>query len=98
MQPRVFATLMLAFVISDPVSACDLTRKAAFVSVDAFVAAATCFQPSSGKNDLSSLFAVPELGQPGDPKTGKPVVATRIDAASFLWSNESHAVVFVTAK
>jgi hypothetical protein len=75
----------------------DFARSSAFESVDAFVAAATAFQPATTKSDLSALFMVRELGQPEDPKTGTPIVATSIQSSVALWSNDSHALVFVTA-
>jgi hypothetical protein len=79
------------------VDAADFTRSAAFESVEAFVAAATAFQPSAAKTDLSPLFTIRELGQPEDPKTGAPVSAASIRSAAPLWSDASHALVFVTA-
>jgi hypothetical protein len=64
------------------------------------VAAAAAFQPAAappGDRDLAALFTVRELGQPEDPKTGTPVAAKVIESAVALWSNDSHALVFVTA-
>jgi hypothetical protein len=75
----------------------DLTRSSVFESVEAFVTAATAFQPATTKSDLSALFTVPELGQPEDSKTGKPIAAKSIKASTALWSNDSHALVFITA-
>jgi hypothetical protein len=75
----------------------DFARSSAFESVDAFVAAATAFQPSATKSDLSPLFTIRELGQPEDPKTGTPIPATSVQSCVALWSNDSHALVFVTA-
>jgi hypothetical protein len=75
----------------------DFARSSAFESVEAFVAAATAFQPATTKSDLSALFTVRELGQPEDPKTGTPIAATSTQSSVVLWSNDSHALVFVTA-
>ncbi len=77
--------------------ATDFARCSAFESVEAFVAAATSFQPAATKSDLSGLFTVRELGQPEDPKTGTPIAATSIKSAVALWTNDSRALVFVTA-
>ena len=75
----------------------DFARSSAFESVEAFVAVATAFQPATTKSDLSALFTVRDLGQPEDPKTGTPIAATSIRSSVALWSNDSHALVFVTA-
>jgi len=77
--------------------AADFARSSAFESVDAFVVAATAFQPAINKTDLSPVFTVRELGQPEDPKTGTPMAATSIHSAVALWADDSHALVFVTA-
>jgi hypothetical protein len=79
------------------IDAADFARASAFDSVDAFVATATSFQPVDGKSDLSPLFTVRELGQPEDPKTGTRVTATSIQSAVALWTDDFHALVFVTA-
>ncbi len=92
------AFLALAVGASIPhVDAADFAQSSAFESVDAFVAAATSFQPATSKSDLSPLFTVRELGQREDPKTGKPIAATSIQSAVALWADDSYAVVFVTA-
>lgn len=93
-------TAFLAFAIGVSVlraDAGDFSRASAFESVEAFVAAATAFQPAATKSDLAALFTVRELGQPEDPKTGSPIAATSIQSSVALWSNDSHALVFVTA-
>jgi len=92
------ATAILLLVLSAASSlAADFGRQSAFESVEAFVAAAAAFQPATTKSDLSALFTVPELGQPEDPKTGTPIAATSIQSSVALWSNDTDALVFVTA-
>jgi hypothetical protein len=93
-------TAFVAFAIGLSIlraEAGDLARSTAYESVEAFVAAAAEFQPATSKSDLSALFTVRELGQPEDPKTGTPIAATSIESSVALWSNGSHALVFVTA-
>ncbi len=75
----------------------EFTRASAFESVDAFVAAATAFQPAKSRSDLARRFMVRELGQAEDPKTGHPRTATSIQSSVVLWSNPARALVFVTA-
>ena len=99
-RPRLVRIAFLALAVGASIShvdAADFARGSAFRSVDAFVAAATSFQPAISKGDLSLLFTVRELGQPEDPKTGTPVVATFIQSAVALWADDSHAIVFVAA-
>jgi hypothetical protein len=91
-----FVTLAAA-ILALPTNAGDFTHASVFESVNAFVIAASTFQPDRSKSDLAALFTVRELGQPDDPKTGKPVAATSIRSSVALWSNESDALVFVTA-
>jgi hypothetical protein len=93
-------TEILAFAVAASVlraDAGDFARSSTFKTVEDFVEAATAFQPATGKSDLSALFMVRELGQPEDPKTGTPITATSIQSSVAIWSNESHALVFVTA-
>jgi len=78
-------------------SAADFTRASAFDSVAAFVTAAKTFQPATTKSDLSAIFTARELGQLEDPKTGTLVTAPKIQSSTALWSNDTQALVFVTA-
>jgi hypothetical protein len=77
--------------------AADFARLSTFESVEAFIATATALQPATTQSDLSALFTVRELGQPEDPKTDSPITATSIASSVSLWSNDSYALVFVTA-
>jgi hypothetical protein len=95
MKPVIFAFALGAIFSS--ADAGDFSRKTPFESVEDFVEAATEFQPANSGSDLSVLFTVPELGQPEDPKSGKPVVAKTIESCEAVWSNESHALVFAKA-
>jgi hypothetical protein len=75
----------------------DLSRANSFDSVAAFVAAAKAFHPADSKTDIAELFIVPEMGQPGDPKTGQPVVAANLDSCELVWEGTTRSLVFATA-
>ena len=89
--------LILTFTLFLKAGAEDFSHSDKFASVAAFVAAAKNFQPATTKSDLAALFTIPELGQPEDPKTGKPIVATSIQSSNSLWADDAHAIVFVSA-
>ncbi len=95
MKTTLFVLLFGASILR--AESADFARSGKFESVDAFVAAATAFQPATHKSDLTALFTVKEPGQTDDPKAGSPVVAKTIETASMLWSDESHALIFVRA-
>jgi hypothetical protein len=91
----VLASFGIAF--TGAVHADEFKRRASFESVNAFVAAAEAFHPSKAKGEMADLFAVPEDGQPDDPRTGMSVVPERLDHCEILWTDDSQALVFVTA-
>jgi hypothetical protein len=89
--------VLVLLVISVQAEAADLNYWSDFKSVDAFVSAIQSFHPVSSPGDLATLFTVRELGQPDDPKTGKPVPATDISSCKLLWSDSSQALVLAIA-
>jgi len=46
---------------------------------------------------MAVLFAAREVGQPEDPKTGRPVLPLAIKSSKLLYSDDSRALVFVSA-
>jgi len=98
-MPSVKATLFLVLLIAvvAPLPAHALSQSQTFESVDAFVAAAKAFQPSTARTDLSTLFAAAERGQLEDPKRGTLVTAPSVDSISTLWSDKKSAFVFAIA-
>ena len=75
----------------------EFTRASSFDSVAAFVAAAKEFHPADSKTNLARLFTIPEMGQPDDPKTGKPVVPESLDSCEAVWEGGTRALVFAVA-
>ena len=94
---RTILTALYFAMLGPCLHAADFTRWSIFDSVDAFVAAAKAFKPANAKTDMSALFTVRDLGQREDPKTGTPVSASAIRSSAALWSDDSNAMVFVTA-
>ena len=93
-------TIALTFtlgILLPSADASDFSRAAPFESIEDFVAKAQQFEPAISRTDLSVLFTVPELGQPEDPKTGKPVIARAIESCVKVWSDDSRGLVFVRA-
>ena len=86
---------VVAFLVSAHAS--EFTRASSFDSVAAFVAAAKAFRPAESKTDLARLFTVAEMGQPEDPKTGKPVAPESLDSCEAVWEGATHALVFAVA-
>ncbi len=90
-------TAFLALIISALVqrtAADGFARSSTFESVESFATAASQFLPRTTKSDLSRLFMV-RIREGGPPST--LVTAPAIESSSALWSNESSALVFVTA-
>jgi hypothetical protein len=85
----------IAFLAS--ADAGDFTRASSFDSVAAFIAAAKAFHPTDSKTDIAGLFTIAEMGQPEDPKTGKPVVPESLDSCEVVWESTTHALVFAIA-
>lgn len=75
----------------------EFTRASSFDSVAVFVAAAKAFHPTDSKTDIARLFTIAEMGQPEDPKTGKPVVPATLDSCEAVWEGTTHALVFASA-
>lgn len=96
MKTSVLASIVGMFLSC--ANASDFSRATSFESVEDFVAKAKGFAPATSGSDLAALFTTPELGQPGDPKTGRPVVAKAIESGENIWSNDSLALVFVKAR
>lgn len=95
MKAALFTSILAAAL--SVANAGDFSRETPFDSVEDFVEAATAFQPSVTRSDLSALFVVPELGQPEDPKTGTPVFPKSIESCETLWTGDSQALVFAKA-
>ena len=87
--------LSAAYIQAD---AADFSRTSPFKSVASFVAALQGFRPAKANSDLSPLFTVREIGQPEDPKTGRPICANSVKTSVALWSDDTHALVFATAE
>ena len=96
MRITILSFVFAAFIFN--VSGAEFSRSSDFESVESFVAAAKSFEPITAKGDMSALFTVPEMGQPEDPKTGKPVAAPAIKSCDVLWGDDSFALVFVLAE
>jgi hypothetical protein len=92
---HVFLFCSVTFLMSAHAS--EFTRAGSFDSVAAFVAAAKAFRPAESKTDIARLFTIAEMGQPKDPKTGKPVVPESLDSCEAVWEGATHALVFGVA-
>ena len=92
MRTAILSVALISLALSS--RAADFSRASSFESVAAFVAAAKAFQPASTKSDLSGLFSVRDRGPSEEPTR---VTASTIESATELWSDDAHAVVFVTA-
>jgi len=98
-MPSVKATLFLVLLIAAiaPLPTHAFSQWESFESVDAFIAAAKAFQPSTARTDLSTLFAAAERGQQEDPKRGLLVAAPSVDSITTLWSDKKNALIFAIA-
>jgi hypothetical protein len=94
---KTIGLLFFGFASHVSARADDLRRASSFESVAAFVSAVKAFHPANSKTDMAKLFTVPELGQPEDPNTGKPVVAASVDSCKLVWEGETHSLVFAAA-
>lgn len=74
--------------------AAEFTRQSVFDSLESFVAAAKAFQPAAARGELSSLFAVPEMGETNH---GKPISASSIQSCDVIWSDDAAALLIVLA-
>jgi hypothetical protein len=83
-----FAALVL------PMNAAEFDRQSAFASVEAFVTAAKAFPLATTKSNLSSLFAIPEMGAINH---GKPITAPAIQSCNAIWSGDDSALVLAVA-
>jgi hypothetical protein len=88
-----FVALLLSALVQRG-TADEFARSSTFESVESFVTAASQFLPRTSKSDLARLFTV-RIRDGGPPST--LVTAPAIESSSALWSNESSALVFVTA-
>jgi hypothetical protein len=55
------------------------------------------FHPADSNSDMADLFSIAEIGQPDDPKTGKPIVPASLDSCELVWEGATHSLVFATA-
>jgi hypothetical protein len=98
MKPTWFVITLLALAPTPLAKGADFSAKAGFNSIESFVSAAKAFKPATDGGDLAALFTIKQLGQPEDPETGKPVAAKAIASCDVLWTDETHAIVFVSAE
>src|SRR5581483_6554186 len=54
-------------------------------------------RPAESKTDIARLFTIAEMGQPEDPRTGKPVVPEDLNSCEAVWEDATHALVFAVA-
>ena len=96
-SPATHLTLFCCVGFLASAHASEFTRTSSFDSVAAFVAAAKAFRPAESKTDLARFFTIAEMGQPDDPKTGRPVVPETLDSCEAIWEGATHALVFAVA-